>query len=468
MELINRLFNPISRLKKEEIKGELPSIEALYKKTIKFAWPCILETVSGALISAVDMAMVGSIGKEAISAVGICSQPTLLCLVPINAVVTAAVVLIARRKGENNQESANDYLKVALFLGLVFSLLFCGFFYIFSKQTLLFAGANNDYLALANEYFRIRLSSLLLFSLAAIMSGAQRGVGNTKISMIANLSANIVNIIFNALLINGLLGFPRLGVKGAAIATSIGHGVAFVIALISVLKKDRYLVLNFKKIPLSHFFFKVKKMFSIFTSVFIEQFITRFGFFAYAIIVATLGTAEFAAHQICINIVSINFSIANGLQAANTSLVGQSLRANRSDLAMIHSRITQNIGIIFSLINAFLILVFPNQICMIYTNDLDVIRLTDIPMKIMCVVVFFQMMQTMTIATLRGAGDVKFVTWMMLISTVGIRAGVSYIFVYIMNLGLIGAWLGLLLDQFTRFMISYIRFKQGKWVNIKV
>ena len=105
---------------------------------------------------------------------------------------------------------------------------------------------------------------------------------------------------------------------------------------------------------------------------------------------------------------------------------------------------------------------------MIYTNDLEVIRLTDIPMKIMVVAVFFQMMQTITIATLRGAGDVKFVTWMMLISTVGIRAGVSYIFVYILNLGLIGAWLGLLLDQLTRFTISYIRFKQGKWVNIKV
>lgn len=466
MELINRLVNPISRLKKEDIKGELPPIKDLYNKTIKFAWPCILETTSGALISAIDMAMVGSLGKEAISAVGICSQPVLLCLVPINAIVTAAVVLIARRKGENKKESANDYLKVALILGSIFSLLFCGLFYAFSKEILLFAGANSDYLELANEYFKIRLSSLLLFSLAAIMSGAQRGAGNTKISMVTNLAANIVNIIFNALLINGLLGFPRLGVKGASIATSIGHGVAFVIALISVLNKERYLSLNFKKIP--HFFFKVKKMFSIFSSVFIENFLTRFGFFAYAIIVATLGTAEFAAHQICINIVSINFSIANGLQSANTALVGHSLGAGRSDLAIVHSRITQNIGLIFSLINAFLLIFFPKEICMIYTSDLEVINLTNIPMKIMIVVVLLQTMQVITIATLRGAGDVKFVTWMMLITTVGIRAGVSYIFVYILHLGLIGAWLGLLLDQFSRFVISYIRFKQGKWVNIKV
>lgn len=466
MEFISRLFNPISHLKKEDIKGELPPIKDLYNKTIKFAWPCILETTSGALISAIDMAMVGSIGKEAISAVGICNQPILMCLVPINAIVTAAVVLIARRKGQNNQVSANDYLKVALVLALLFSLLFCGVFYIFSREILTFAGAKSDYLELANEYFRIRTSSLLLFSLAAIMSGAQRGAGNTKISMVTNLAANIINIIFNALLIHGLLGFPRLGVKGAAIATSLGHVVAFIIALISVLNKDRYLVLNFKRIP--HFFHKVKKMFSILTSVFIEQFITRFGFFAYAIIVATLGTAEFAAHQICINIVSINFALANGIQSANTSLVGQSLGAERSDLAIIYSRISQNIGMLFSLINAILLIFFPKEICMIYTNDLDVIRLTDIPMKIMCIVVLLQTMQVITIGTLRGAGDVKFVTWMMLISTVGIRAGVSYILVYTLHLGLIGAWLGLLLDQFTRFLISYIRFKQAKWVNIIV
>lgn len=466
MELINRLVNPISHLKKEDIKGELPPIKELYNKTIKFAWPCILETTSGALISAIDMAMVGSLGKEAISAVGICTQPTLLCLVPINAIVTAAVVLIARRKGQNNRVSANDYLKVALVLGTIFSLLFCGFFYTFSKETLSFAGANSDYLELANEYFRIRVSSLLLFSLASIISGSQRGAGNTKISMITNLAANIVNIIFNALLINGLLGFPRLGVKGAAIATSLGHVVAFIIAVISVISKDRYLVLNFKKIP--HFFVKVKKMFSILTSVFIEQFVTRFGFFAYAKIVANLGTAEFAAHQICMNILSINFSLVNGVQSANTSLVGQSLGAERSDLAIVYTSISQNIGLVFSLINAFLLLFFPKEICMIYTNDLDVIRLTDIPTKIMIVVVFLQAVQFITIGALRGAGDVKFVTWMMLISTVGIRAGVSYILVYVLNLGLIGAWLGLFLDQFARFLISYIRFKQGKWVNIKV
>ena len=466
MQLVNRIFNPILRLKKDDIKGELPPVKDLYKKTIKYAWPCILEAVSGALISAIDMAMVGSIGKTAISAVGICSQPTLLCLVPINAIVTAAVVLIARRKGENKQESANDYLKVALILGLAFSLLFCGLFYIFSKETLLFAGANSEYLDIANEYFRIRLFSLTLCSLAAIMSGAQRGVGNTKISMISNLSANLVNILFNALLINGLLGFPKLGVRGAAIATAIGYWVAFIIALISVLKKDRYLVLNFKKIP--HFFYKCKKIFSIFNSVFIEQFITRFGFFAYAIIVAKLGTAEFAAHQICINIVSINFALANGLQASNTALVGQSLGANRSDLAILHSSITQNIGLLFAFINAILLIFFPREICMIYTNDIDVISLTSIPMKIMCVVVFCQAMQTITIAALRGAGDVKFVTFMMLICVGIIRPGLSYVFVYIMNMGLIGAWLGLLVDQFSRFLYSYIRFKRGKWVNIKV
>lgn len=466
MQLINSLYNPILRLKKEDIKGELPPIKKIYQKTIKFAWPCILESLSGALISAIDMAMVGSIGKTAISAVGICSQPTLLCLVPVNAIITSAVVLIARRKGEDNQKSANDYLKVALLLGLFFSLLFCSLSYIFSKEILIFAGANEEYINLADTYFKIRLSSLPLFSLAAIASGGQRGAGNTKISMITNLSANIFNIIFNALLINGLLGFPKLGVKGAAIATSIGHGVAFIIAMLSIIRKDHYLSLNFKKIE--NFIHKIKKMFSIFNSIFVEQFITRVGFFTYAIIVAHLGTNEFAAHQICINIVSINFALASGLQAANTAIVGQSLGANRSDLAIIHTSVTQNIGLCFSFINALLLIFFPIQICHIYTSDPSVINLTNIPMKIMCIVVLCQTIQTITISALRGAGDVKFVTIMMLICTGVIRPGISYIFVYLFDMGLIGAWLGLFVDQFSRFVYSYIRFRKGKWVNIKI
>ena len=466
MYILQRLFDPLRKLNPSYIKGEIPSVKDLYKRALKIAWPSALEAILVALVGAVDMIMVGGIGKEAISAVGICNQPKYICLAPIFAINTSAIVLIARRKGQGRQKDANDYLKVAFLWTLLFSFVFCFLAYIFAEEFLRFAGAQEDYIDIAVEYFRIVMASSFLYSLGYTMSASQRGAGNTKIAMITNLSANFINIIFNALLINGLLGFPRLGVKGAAIATAIGNTASFIIALISLLNRKHYLRLDLK--PIERLSSKNYKFFNIFRSAFGEQIILRLGFFMYAKVVASLGTAEFAAHQVCMNVMSISFSFGDGLQAANTSLVGQSMGAERSDLAIIYSRITRKIGNCFALIVSFCIAVFGREICAIFTGDPAVIELARIPMMILGATVLFQIPQTITIGALRGAGDVKFVTFMMLLCVGIIRPGLSYILTYPLHFGLIGAWMGCFIDQLSRYLYSYIRFKRGSWVNIKV
>ncbi|MBR2577948.1 MAG: MATE family efflux transporter [Erysipelotrichaceae bacterium] len=463
---IRSLFDPKKKISNNLVKGEIPPVGQLYKNTIKIAWPSALEAILVALVGAVDMMMVGSIGKEAISAVGICSQPKYICLAPIFAVNISAIVLIARRKGQGRQKDANDYLKVALIWTALISLVFCGLSFLFAREILIFAGAQPDYIDQAVEYYRIVLSSMVLFSIGYTMSASQRGAGYTKIAMVTNLTANFVNIIFNALLINGLLGFPRLGVKGAAIATAIGNVVSFVIALISLLRRNRYLHLNLK--PIERFGSKCLKFFDIFKSAFGEQIILRFGFFTYAKVVASLGTAEFAAHQVCMNVMTITFSFGDGLQAANTSLVGQSLGADRSDLAILYSNISQTIGMCFAVVLSLSIILFSAPICSIFTSDADVIGLANMPMKILGLTVLFQIPQVITIGALRGAGDVRFVTVMMLLCVGILRPGMAYIFAYPLGFGLVGAWLGCIIDQFSRFAYSRMRFRKGSWINIKV
>ena len=466
MNILSKLFLVKNMLKSNEIRGELPTTKEVYKRTIDMAWPSALEAVLVAMISAFDMIMVGSLGKEAISAVGICNQPKYICLAPILAINTAAVVLVARRKGEEKQKDANDFLKVSIIWSIIVSLLMCTTSYVFAKPMLLFSGAQADYIDQAVTYFRIVLIGLVPYSVGLTMSSAQRGAGNTRISMVTNLTANIVNIIFNALLINGLLGFPRLGVKGAAIATTIGNIVSFFIALFSLTFGNHYLHLT--KTKIEHFIEKCKNFYSIFISSFGEQIILRFGFFTYAKVVANLGTTAFAAHQVVCNIMTITFSFGDGLQVANTSLVGQSLGAKRDDLAKIYSRVTQTIGICTAIILAVLISRFSNLICTVFTNDSEVIQLAYMPMQILGILCLFQIPQVITVGALRGAGDVKFVALMMFICVGLIRPGVSYLLVYPFNMGLIGAWIGCFIDQFSRFVYSIIRFRRGKWTEIKV
>lgn len=466
MELIKKIFDVKYMISTSEVKGELPSNSFSYKKVFNMSWPSVAEQVLVALIGAMDLMMVGGISVEAISAVGICNQPKFICLAPIFAINMASIVMISRRKGQNNQKEANDYMHIAIIISSVFSLLFCLLSYIFCEDILTFAGANNDYLDLACSYYRIVLISLIPYSIGLTMTASQRGAGYTKISLVTNLVANIVNVIFNAILINGLLGFPRLGVVGAAIATAIGNTLSFVIAICSLLMKNRYLKLSLNRIE--DFFFKVKSLLNIFYSTFIEQLVLRFGFFTYAKVVASLGTAEFAAHNVVMNISSITFSVGDGLQIANTSLVGQSLGRKRSDEAKIYTRISHIIGFSLAIIICLLITNFNEEICGVYTQDLEVIKLAGVPMFMLGITCLFQIPQTIITGALRGAGDVKYVTIAMTICVGFIRPVFAYILCYPIGFGLLGAWITFVVDQVLRFVLTYSRLKTGKWEKIEV
>lgn len=466
MKLLKRIFSHEGMIKKEAIEGPIPSDKELYLSVLTIAWPSALENLLIALISAVDMMMVGSLGKEAISAVGIVSQPRMICLAPIFAINTSIIVFTARRKGQGLRDEANDYMKIGLILSTLVSVLICSLSYLYAEEILTFAGAKADYLAWAVEYFRIVLVSLIPFSIGITMTAAQRGIGRTKISMETNLTANIFNIIFNYLLIGGHGGFPALGVKGAAIATAIGNVVSFFIACGTLLHRGAYLELTWQRIE--HFKDKLQQLLSVGANTFIEQVFLRVGFFLYAKVVAGLGTADFAAHQLCMNIMSISFALGNGLQVANTSLVGQALGAKRRDLAIIKTRISQVIGIIFALTVSLIISLAHKPILLLFTSDLIVVAKATVPMVILALTVFFQIPQVIIVGSLRGAGDVKFVAWMMLVSVGFIRPICGYLFTYTFSLGLLGAWAAILLDQLTRFAISYSRFKTGKWLKMQI
>ncbi len=465
MVFLDVLFPVHKMLKKEDIIGDIPASREVVKKTFDIAWPSALESVFIALIGAVDMMMVGNLGKEAISAVGIVTQPKFIVLAPILALNISVNVLVARRKGQKDKESANLYLRQALMISTLVAFVLSLTAGIFSKELLLFAGANDDYLHLAIPYFRYILIGNFFYSVGLTMTAAQRGAGNTKISMKTNLAANVVNLFFNAMLINGLFFFPRLEVTGAAIATMIGNIVSFCMALYSVTRKGGFLELSIKdkwSVDLQ----AMNDIFIISKSSLVEQIFLRIGFFTYSKAVASLGTVDFSAHQVCMNIMHISFAIGDGLQIACTSLVGQSLGAKRPDMAMIYGKVSQRIGIMMAIMTGLVITGLRSELLSFFTSDADVILAGSIPMMIISVTVLFQIPQVIVVGSLRGAGDVKFVAMMMLISVTLVRPILAYVLCYPVGLGLIGAWLALLLDQITRFTLSFVRYHQGHWTKI--
>ena len=311
--ILKRFFDPEALVHPALAKGPLPCMQEAYRNCLSLAWPSALESVLIALVSSVDTMMVGGLGAAAISAVGITSQPRFLLMTPIIALNTGVTAIVARRKGEGNIEGACRSLKQALMFCLFFCILMVAGALFFARDLLTLAGAQADFINLGVEYYRIVMCGQFFACLGMTINAAQRGFGNTKVSMRSNVAANLVNLVFNYFLINGHWIFPRLATRGAAIATAMGSVVAFLMALASVLHPAAPGVLTLRSgVPWRFDRRTAGSIFKVASSTFVEQIFMRFGFFTYASLVARLGTVEFATHQICMNIINVSFGFSDG------------------------------------------------------------------------------------------------------------------------------------------------------------
>jgi putative MATE family efflux protein len=285
--------------------------------------------------------------------------------------------------------------------------------------------------------------------------------------MTVNITANVVNVVFNYLLIEGNFGFPRLEVAGAAIATVIGNAVGFSLALRSLTRKDTYLRLtlrdNFRPdIPM------LRGLTRLGGSSMIEQAAMRVGFFAYARIIAELGTNAFAAHQIAMQLMGLSFTFADGISVASTSLVGQNLGRKRPDLAMMYGKIGQRFAFVVAVALGVGSFLGRDFFPLLFTQDRGIVALTAEIIMILAFIQPFQTSQVVMGGSLRGAGDTRYVALTMLVTVMLVRPLASLIFIYGFQLGLAGAWYAILFDQTLRLAMLFTRFSRGKWAHIRV
>jgi len=453
--------------KLERVTKVLPegiSSNMLYKDIVHIAWPSFLELTLTQLTSMVDMMMVGQLGPWAITSVGLTTQPKFLMMTMFMAMNVGATALVARYKGSNEPHKANNILRQSLLLTFVLSLLSSIIGYIYSEPLIRFMGASDaETLAGGTAYLKIQMIGFVFMALTSTITATLRGVGDSRTPMIYNLLANVVNVIFNYIMIYGHFGFPRMEVAGASLATIIGQFVAFIYAVVVIIRgEDHFLRLNFRDGFKPHWE-SMKNIFKIGIPAMIEQFIMRAGFIVYAKTVASLGTVAFATHQVCLNIQALSFMNGQAFAVSATSLVGQSLGKKRPDMAQAYSIRTRRIGMIISFLLGIVFFLFGKPIVSLYTNDITVIEKGAKILKFVAFTQPFQSSQFILTGALRGAGDTRATAIISLITILILRPGLALITIKVFHWGLEGAWIALVSDQLLRSLLVLIRYNSGKW-----
>jgi putative MATE family efflux protein len=468
MSLLNRNDDKDAVAAETKTKA-IPSIveqEDSGKRIWKLTLPSLVELLLGTLFGMVDMVMVGNVNTQSLAAVGITNQPMMLALAVFQALNVGSMALVARFIGNGDEEMAGKVVKQTLILTVIMGIAVSTIGFLFAEQVVKFMGAKPDVLPLATSYMKIIALGGVFISTTMGIGAALRGAGDTITPMRYNVVTNLLNVVLNYILIYGKLGFPAMGVSGAAISTTISRAIAMIMAFSALRHPDSILKLS-KKYDYTLDFDIIGRILKIGIPSGLEQFVLRTGQIEFARTVAGLGTAVFAAHQVALNVFGLSFAPSMAFGMAATTLVGQSLGAKRSDVAEKYGHETRRRGMYVAAAIASLFFFFGRQIAGMYTQDHQVISLSVNCLKIIAIMQPMQSTQFILAGALRGAGDTRWPLYSTFIGVWGIRVVLAKVFIK-MGWGLTGAWIAQGCDQVFRSIFIYQRYNSGRWKKMRI
>ncbi|ASJ07121.1 MATE family efflux transporter [Thermococcus pacificus] len=442
------------------------------------AWPAIMGNISQTLLNLVDMMMVGQLGALALAAVGLGGQVSWFMMPIMMAVSTGTLALVARFVGAKDQENATLALEQSLYLAFLLGIPVMLFGWFFGDDILRIMGAGPDVVELGYDYLRVVFAFYPVRFVGFTAYSALRGAGDTKTPMKLGILMNVINAVFDYLLIYGKLGFPRLGAVGAAWASGIGITTSMLIVLYLLWRGK--LVLMFK--PSWSFHPEMaKRILRIGFPTMVERGLFSFYNFLYMSIVTRFGTIALAAHQVGLRVESIAYMPAFGFNVAASALVGQSLGEGKPEKAERFVYEALKMVGLFMGIMAFILIVFPRYLVMPFISPSDphygeVMRLASIYLIIVGISEIPLGWLFVLSGALRGAGDTKTPMYITAVSKLLFRIIPAYILgfgftigqIHFEGLGVVAAWIAMSLETFATAALFWWAFKRGKWKYVKV
>ena len=341
-----------------------------FKTLFRLAAPITISMVMFTVYLLVDLYFVGRLGPDAVAAVSIAGNAFFIHLGFSTILGTGGMVLIAQAFGRKDYDLASKVFKQSILLALMVGSAEALAGWIFARTFIGFFGGSGQALEWGIHYFQIFSISFLCMMLLYVIGNCFRGMGNTKIPMIIMLQANVLNILLDPLLIFGLLGFPELGVRGAALASLISQVYAVGIYAYLILIKGSHVDVKGKwQFSLGI----IKKKLYIGIPSGMSHFLLAANLLITYRVVGDYGTAALASLGVGFRILQAIYIPIIAISSAMAAIVGQNYGAGNYD------RIAKTFWGAWWLSTAFMIIStlicewFPVELISIFSNDPEVI-----------------------------------------------------------------------------------------------
>ncbi|MBK4727305.1 EmmdR/YeeO family multidrug/toxin efflux MATE transporter [Pantoea agglomerans] len=438
-----------------------------WREITPLAVPIFFENLCVLLMGVLSTFLVSWLGKEAMAGVGLADSFNIVVISFFAAIDLGTTVVVAFSLGKLNRERAVAAARQSLIIMTIFAVLLALAIEFVGPQIIdLIAGkAEPEVKALALSYLQVTAWSYPAAAIALIGCGALRGAGNTKIPMLINGGMNILNIIISSVLIYGCFSWHGLGFVGAGLGLTISRyiGAAAVIYV---------LVIGFVpalKISLRSYFTRLnmnilREVLGIGVPASIESVLFNGGKLLTQIFVAGMGTDVIAGNFIAFSIVSLINLPGNALGSASTIIVGTRLGRGQLGQPERLLRFIFGLSSIGLCLLALLTVPFAGLLAQFYTQDPEVIHVVKMLVWLNAAFMPFWAASWVLPAGLKGARDARYTMWVSLLSMWGGRIVAGYLLGIVLGFGVVGIWLGMVLDWMIRGWFFYHRMNSGRWL----
>ncbi len=435
----------------------LQSYRSHVKTTLLVAYPVMLSQLGHVLVGVADSVMVGALGAEPLAAVSLANGLVSLGLMFGIGVSLAITPLVAAADGGDTTHNRTQIFRHGLVINLLTGVGLVGLL-VGSAGVLPWLNQPPAVVELAIPYLIIVALSLLPFMFFQTFRQYAEGLSFTRTAMVITLSANLLNVLLNYLLIYGYGGMPAWGLNGAGVATLVSRIMMAAVMMRYVLRAPWFQWSPLRLRTLQRRLFRRMLKIGVPTGF---QYIFEVGAFSFAsIMMGWLGTRALAAHQIALNLAAVSYMVATGLAAAATVRVGNQL--GRRDLPNL--RRVGNSTLLMSTVlmgtSAGVFLLLNDTLPTLYVDEVPVI---DLAASLLVIAAFFQLsdgVQAVALGVLRGMADVKTPTLITLIAYWGVGLPVAYGLAFPLGWGAAGIWVGLLISLTLAAVLLVLRFRR--------
>ncbi len=440
-----------------------------WKKVLIIGFPVAIQNLINTTVNMVDTFMIGSLGDEYVSAVGLANKIFFVMNLLIFGIVSGCSVLLSQYFGKKDEKNLNKTFGFMMILSIIGSLLFFIAALLIPRQLMMIFTQSDKLIDIGSSYLKIVSISYVFTAFSMATGMLLRSINKAKAPMYFTIISVLVNVLFNYIFIFGSFGAPRLLANGAAIGTIIARIVEFTLILLYVIFGKLNVKLNFKDI-ISIDSYTIKKNLKFALPVIINELGWGLGTTMYSVIYGHMSDDVVAAMTISTALEDLVYALLFGISTACAVIVGNQLGANDLEGAQKTAKKLLIAGIGLSAVLAVVLIALINPYILLYKANDNVIA--DI--KKVCIAYAFIMPARtfnliMIVGILRSGGDTLFSMIMELACLWGVGLSLGTIGAFVFKLDVLYVYLLFETEQIVKVVVGFIRYRQKKWVrNIAV